>query len=104
MKKNERSETRITVKEAGRPMTEQELDLDSDPEFIADGCKSATVEDILRALKDQGMSQSDLARALGKSRQYVNQILKEEINLTIETLASIAAAFRRQLVLRMIRQ
>ena len=65
-----------------------------DPEYIADVLKTRFVLDILAAMRERNMSQSALARAIGKSRQYVSAILdeKESINFTIETMTTLALA------------
>jgi predicted XRE-type DNA-binding protein len=45
------------------------------------------VKSLNKALDDSGMSQSELARALGKSRSAVSQVLTGDGNLKIETVA-----------------
>ena len=46
-------------------------------------------EDILVILEDMGISKTDLAKRLGKSRSYVTQILSGSRNMTIGTLSDI---------------
>ena len=71
-----------------------DIDLDNDPEFVAGFLKSKFVDNILVALEENNMSQSDLALKLKKSRQYINKVLNEDnsINFTIETMAAISCA------------
>lgn len=46
-------------------------------------------EDILIALEKKGLSKSDLAKRLGKSRAYVSQILDGNRNMTLGSLSDI---------------
>lgn len=47
---------------------------------------------IRRELREQGMSQQDLAGKMGLSPQYVGRILKGQENLTLETISKLEAA------------
>jgi ribosome-binding protein aMBF1 (putative translation factor) len=78
--------------------------LDRDPEFLADYAKGLVVEDVLRGLKDSGLSKNALAEKIGKSRQYLSKILDEDrrVNFTIETLAELSAALDLQLHVRLL--
>lgn len=40
---------------------------------------------VLKALKEQGLSQKDLAQQMGVSPQYVNKLVKGKENFTLET-------------------
>ncbi len=75
-------------------------DLDRDPEHVAETLKGVFVEDVLRALEEEGMNKS----RLGKTRQQISYLLNEEKlnNFTIETMAEMAAALGRHLVVRML--
>lgn len=77
------------------------LDLDADPEFVAGYLKAQFVEDIFKAMHEQGINRNQLAAKLGKSRQYVGRILNEKANFTLETLAEIACALNMQVAARM---
>lgn len=46
-------------------------------------------EDILLAMQDSGISQSELARKMGKSRSYVSNLLDGTRNMTLKTLSDI---------------
>lgn len=65
-----------------------------DPEYVADVLKTRFVLDILAAMRERKMSQAELARSLGRSRQYVSAILDDEAstNFTIETMTTLAFA------------
>lgn len=78
-------------------------DLEFDPEFVAMYTRAKTVEDILEAMEEAGMTKNDLAKALGKSRQYVGAILNETANFTIDTMSAISCAIGRRLAIRMVR-
>ncbi|MCK5852285.1 helix-turn-helix transcriptional regulator [bacterium] len=67
-------------------------DLENDPEFVSDYLKGQITEDILAAMEENGMNKNQLARKLGNSRQYVNRILNETANFTLDTLAKFACA------------
>jgi len=75
--------------------------LDSDPEFVAEFMKMQFVEDIFRAMHEQGINRNQLATKLGKSRQYVGRILNENANFTLETLAEIACALDMHVAARL---
>ena len=47
-------------------------------------------EDILVAMEDLGVSKSELARRLGKSKPRITQLLSGSSNMTIGTLSDIA--------------
>jgi len=46
-------------------------------------------EDLLVLMEDRGITKSGLARALGKSRAFVTQILSGKRNMTLGTLSDI---------------
>ena len=66
--------------------------LDTDPEDVSDFLKMQFVEDILAAMAMRGISKAELARRLGKSRQYVGSVLNERANFTLDSMAQIACA------------
>lgn len=79
-------------------------ELEHDPSFVADSAKGLFVEDVLRALSENSVSKSDLARRMGKTRQQINILLDEEKknNFTIETMAKVSTALGRKLFVRML--
>lgn len=92
-----------TVDEANEALRREPLGLSTDPEFQLDYLKARFVEDVLAAMEEQGLNASDLARRLGRSRQYVSAFLNEKSNFTFESVARIAAAFGMQPAIRMAR-
>jgi transcriptional regulator with XRE-family HTH domain len=70
--------------------------------FNAALAKAEIVQDLLRALEECGINRSELARRLGTSRQYVSEIIREESNLSVQSLAELAAAFGWQLIVSII--
>ena len=78
--------------------------LHADSAFQADISKGLIVEDILRAMEEQGLNRNTLAAKLGKSRQYIGKILDEEqpANFTIDTLAELSSALGINLHVRML--
>ena len=80
-------------------------DLDNDPRFLADVQKGLFVEQMLGALDERGESQSDLAKRLGKSRQYLSKLLNEDkrVNFTIETMCEVAHHLGRRLEILVLR-
>ena len=80
------------VEEANAQLEGQYKDFETDPAFVADYLKMQFVEDVLAAMEDQGLSKSQLAQKLGKSRQYVGRVLNERANLTFERIAEFACA------------
>jgi transcriptional regulator with XRE-family HTH domain len=47
-------------------------------------------EEICTVMEEQGISKSELARLLKKSKGFVSQILSGERNMTLRTVADIA--------------
>mgnify|MGYP005855692417 CR=1 FL=1 len=95
-----------------RPIEELDLkglaeafeELDRNPDFVAETCKAAFVEDVLQAVDEAGITKSELARRLGKSRQQIGALLDEtkRNNFTIDTMAQISTALGRKLNVRML--
>lgn len=54
---------------------------------------------IERALDEEEVSRKQLAEALGVKSPRVSKILSGEANLTLETLASVASALHREVVI-----
>jgi transcriptional regulator with XRE-family HTH domain len=71
---------------------EQLAELEDDPGFNCEEMVFDYVNDIRRVMKEQGVSQTELARRLGRSRSYVSQVLNYTPNLTLKSLALIALA------------
>jgi len=75
--------------------------LEKDPEFLQEYMKATIVGDIFRAMEEEGISKSQLAERLGKSRQYVGRVLNETANFTIDSISKIAVALERDVILRL---
>ena len=73
-----------------------------DPEFIAERLALALAEDILRVMKDNKVSKSELARRMGVSRAYVSRMLDAPPNLTLLTISKVALALGLEPNLRLL--
>lgn len=71
-------------------------DLDKSPAFVAQCLKFDIGTQVLRALEEEGLSRADLAKRLGKSRQYVTKMLKAETNFTLDSIAALSVALGRE--------
>ncbi len=79
-----------------------ELDLERNPEFIADYTKGKIIEDILKLMEAKDISRSDLAKKMHKSRRYVRNIFKEQNNFTVKTLVKLACALNSEISIKMV--
>lgn len=52
-------------------------------------------ETVCRLMAEQGVSRSELARRLGKSKSYVTQLLDGEANMTVRTISDVFVALER---------
>jgi len=95
------------------PVTLRELEelrrageqLDQSPSFRADYLKSLFVEKMLEAMTEAGTKQTEIAKCLGKTRQYVSKVLNEDrrINFTIETMCEFAHLVGRYVDIQVLR-
>jgi transcriptional regulator with XRE-family HTH domain len=60
--------------------------------YQIDRLKVEISERIYNAMKEQGVSNAELARRLGKSRAYVTKLLRGTTNFTLESLVRIGRA------------
>jgi transcriptional regulator with XRE-family HTH domain len=65
--------------------------------FEQERLKLELSEGIIQAMQAKGLKQSDLARAIGKSRAYVAKILQGTTNFTVETVAALLWALDHRL-------
>ncbi len=72
-------------------------ELESDPEFVAEGVATEFIEVALRIVHERGLSQSWLADKLGVSRSHISKIMRAPPNMTILTMARIAQALGTRL-------
>jgi len=68
------------------------INYDKDVDFVTSYIRGMFVEDVLKAMKEKNILKIDLAKRLGKSRQYVGRVLNETSNFTIESMVEIAIA------------
>lgn len=75
-----------------------------DPAFQADYPKSLFIEKMLAAMKESGVTQTELAGRRGKSRQYSSKLLNEHrrINFTIETMCEFAHLLGRRVEIQVL--
>lgn len=71
-------------------------------EFHVAGVKIEIAEQISRMMEKRNLTQSDLARKLGKNRAYISKILKGTTNFTIETLVLIGRKLEAELDFQLI--
>ena len=76
--------------------------LESDPLFLVEYMKATITSDIFSVMEKESISVSELAGRLGKSRQYVSRVLNETANFTLNSVARIAAALEKDVVLRLV--
>lgn len=64
-----------------------------DPEYrkhyAIEGLVIGSAELIATLMEQQGLSQADLAKRLGRSRAWISQLLSGRTNMTIRTLAEL---------------
>ena len=66
--------------------------LSADADFLFESFRTEIGEHFVRAMKDAGMNENQLAKKLGVTRQAVNEIILLRGNLTLKTLARYCAA------------
>jgi len=70
--------------------------------FQIDGLKVEISEQIYLAMNQQGISNADLARRLGKSRAYVTKLLRGNTNFTLESLVRIGRALSNEVEINLV--
>ena len=70
--------------------------------FELDRLKVEISEQIYQAMNQQGISNSDLARRLGKSRAYVTKLLRGTTNFTLESLVRISRALSNEVEINLV--
>lgn len=65
---------------------------DQDPQYHADYLKGLFVEELRQAMEAKNITQSELARRMGCSRQYLSKLFAEDkrVNFTLDTLCALA--------------
>ena len=70
--------------------------------FQIDALKVEISEQIYLAMNQQGISNADLARQLGKSRAYVTKVLRGTTNFTLESLVRIGRALSNEVKISLV--
>jgi len=78
---------------------EADVDMEKDPEFVGGYLKARFVEDLYQIMAARNLTKSDLAKLLGKSKQYVGRVLNERGNFTLESIAEFACALDMRVAL-----
>jgi len=78
---------------------EADVDMEKDPEFVGGYLKASFVEDLYQIMAARNLTKSDLAKLLGKSKQYVGRVLNERGNFTLESIAEFACALDMRVAL-----
>ena len=73
---------------------------EGDPDFEFDRIAIDIGEQIVARMEERGMTQADLARAMGVSRARVNQILRGNDNLTLKSIVAVAIGLDSRVELR----
>ena len=75
--------------------------LENDPDFLADVERSKFVNLALAAMEEKQINRSELARRIGKSRQYVQKLLDEDarVSFTLKTITNVLFALDKRLKL-----
>lgn len=66
--------------------------VEDDLDFVTKEMAFDFVNEIRRVMKEQHISQTELAGRIGKSRAYISKVLNYSPNMTIRSLAMIALA------------
>jgi hypothetical protein len=90
--------------EAQKVLAKAAVALESDAEYHTEYAKARFVEDVLQAMADEQVSQSDLARKWGRTRSYLSKVLNEDkrVNFTIETMVELTILLGRKLEINVI--
>lgn len=80
-------------------------DLESDPEFQADLLKGLFVNSLLETMESKEINKAELAKKLGKTRQYISKILNEDhdINFTLETMVELSMVLELRFDFRLLK-
>lgn len=74
---------------------------EGDPDFEFDRIAIDIGEQIVARMEERGMTQADLARAMGVSRARVSQILRGNDNLTLKSIVAVAIGLDCRVELRL---
>lgn len=90
---------------AGIPLAEVFAESETDPRWEAAYAKAnievRTALQIAKARERAHLTQNELAQALGTTQSVISRIERADQNITLATLARIAKALRRNLVIHL---
>lgn len=67
-------------------------ELENDPDYIAAGLMIEINEQIFTRMQELQVSQTELAKRIGKSQPYVSKLLNDGSNMTLKTIAKLSLA------------
>ena len=82
----------------GKWAEEHYKEIKDDPIYIAAGLMIEITEKFCERMDELGLSQTELARRIGKTQPYVSKILNRGTNMTLETIALFAMALDLQVL------
>lgn len=74
------------------PLADRIDELETDPDFVAEGLALRIMEEAARIMAEQNISRSDLAARMGVTRARVTQLFNAPPNLTLRSIAQLAIA------------
>ncbi|MBK9706913.1 MAG: helix-turn-helix transcriptional regulator [Acidobacteria bacterium] len=81
-------------KRSSRRFSDLIRQIQESPGFKVEELKVEIAEQIYLAMERNKISNSELARRMGKSRAYITKILRGNVNFTLETLVAISNALQ----------
>lgn len=78
-------------------------ELEMNPSFLAEFVKDKFIDDVLHQMRSLGLTQGELSKRMGKTRQYLNKVLNRSkpTNFTVQTMAEISMAVNMHLSVSM---
>lgn len=67
-------------------------ELEKNPSYIAEGLAIEVIEEMLKMLRERGLSRAWLAKQMGVSRSSVSRMMNAAPNMTLLTISRIALA------------
>lgn len=71
--------------------------VESTVEYQADVAALEFVEELVRCMRQAGLTQAELARRLGASEPYVSKVLRADTNFTLATMVKLAGAVGQEI-------
>ncbi len=76
----------------------------NDPVFLLEGILLSLNEEIIKLMKDKGLTQKAFAEKLGVSPAYVSKLLNGNPNLTIKSLVKITSVLNAKLEIKIVKE